>query len=54
MLYMGQVYGVDVKMPLKTVWQWHKDNPPEPWEIRRAELIAERTGLRDEWILSTE
>ncbi len=54
MLYMGQVYGVDVKLPLETVWQWHQDNPPEAWEIRRAKLIAERTSLRNEWVLGKE
>ncbi len=54
MLYMAQVYGVDVKLSLETVWQWHQDNPPESWEIRRAALIAERTGLRNEWVLGIE
>lgn len=54
MLYMSQVYGADVKLPLETVWQWHIQNPPEVWEIERAKLIAERTGLRNEWILGAE
>lgn len=54
MLYMAQVYGANIRLPLETVWQWHTDNPPEPWEIKRAELIAERTGLRNEWILGKE
>ena len=50
MLYMSQVYGADVKMPLTTAWEWHKQYPPQPWEIKRAKLIVERTGLRNEWI----
>jgi endonuclease I len=54
MLYMAQVYGANVKLPFESVWQWHQDNPPEPWEVRRAELIAERTGLRNKWILGRE
>lgn len=54
MLYMAQVYGADVKLPMSTVWEWHRENPPEAWEIERAKLIAERTGLRNEWILGPE
>lgn len=51
MLYMSEVYGSTVKMDMETVWQWHNDNPPDTWEITRAKLIAERTGLRNRWIL---
>jgi deoxyribonuclease-1 len=54
MLYMSQVYGVDSKLKLETVWEWHVNNPPEEWEITRAKLIAERTGLKNEWILGKE
>ena len=54
MLYMAQVYGVDVELPMDEIWSWHKNNPPEAWEIERAKLIAERTGLRNEWVLGTE
>lgn len=51
MFYMAEVYGVDVQLPLTTVWEWHLQYPPQPWETQRAELIAERTGLRNHWIL---
>ncbi len=51
-LYMAQAYGADVKMELETVWKWHTDNAPDEWEVTRAKLIAERAGLRNEWILS--
>lgn len=51
MLYMSQVYGADVKLPMTTVWEWHTQNPPQKWEKVRAQLIAERTGLRNMWIL---
>lgn len=51
MLYMSWRYGVNVKMPLETVWQWHIENPPEQWEITRAQRIAEDTGLRNRWVL---
>lgn len=51
MLYMAQVYGVDVELSMTEVWSWHKNNPPEQWEIERAQRIAERTGLYNEWIL---
>lgn len=55
MLYMAQVYGVNVELPMSKIWSWHKNNPPENWEIERAKLIAEKTGLYNEWILgSTE
>ena len=53
-LYMSQVYGTDVKMPLTTVWEWHKQYPPQRWEIKRAKLIAERTGLRNEWVFGRD
>jgi deoxyribonuclease-1 len=51
MLYMAQVYGVNVELPMTEIWMWHKNNPPEAWEIERAKLIAEKTGLYNEWIL---
>lgn len=51
MLYMAQVYGVNVELPMSEIWSWHQNNPPENWEIERARIIAERTGLRNEWIL---
>jgi deoxyribonuclease-1 len=51
MLYMAQVYGVNVELPMAEIWQWHLSNPPESWEIERAKYIAEQTGLRNEWIL---
>lgn len=51
MLYMAQVYGVNVELPMSTIWSWHENNPPENWEINRAKLIAKKTGLRNEWIL---
>jgi len=51
MLYMAQVYGVNVELPMAEIWEWHMSNPPEAWEIKRAKLIAERTGLHNEWIL---
>lgn len=54
MLYMAQVYGVNVELPMSEVWKWHVNNPPEDWEMKRARLIAERTGLRNEWILAKE
>ena len=54
MLYMSQVYGADVKIPLQTVWKWHTENPPKAWEVERAKLIAERTGLKNEWTLGAE
>jgi deoxyribonuclease-1 len=54
MLYMAQVYGVNVELPMNEIWSWHKSNPPEAWEIKRAKLIAERTGLVNEWILGEE
>ncbi len=51
MLYMSEVYGADVKLPLDIVWTWHLENPPEAWEIERAKRIAKETGLRNRWIL---
>jgi deoxyribonuclease I len=51
MLYMSQVYGVNVKLPMSKVLKWHKENPPSAWEIKRAKLIAERTGLKNQWIV---
>lgn len=54
MLYMAEVYGADVKLDLGTVMQWHTENPAEAWEIKRAQLIAERTGLRNAWILGKD
>lgn len=51
MLYMAQVYGVNVELPMDTIWNWHKNNPPEKWEIERAKLISKKTGLHNEWIL---
>lgn len=51
MLYMSMRYGVNIKMPLETVWKWHIENPPEQWEITRAQRIADDTGLRNRWIL---
>jgi len=51
MLYMAQVYGADVRLPMETVWEWHTENPPEEWEVKRAQLIADRTGLRNSWVL---
>lgn len=51
MLYMAQVYGVNVELPMTEIWLWNKNNPPENWEIERATLIAERTGLYNEWVL---
>ena len=41
-------------MDLNEVMDWHKSNPPDQWEIMLARLIAERTGLRNEWILGKE
>lgn len=54
MLYMAEVYGADVRLPMETVWEWHTLHPPESWEIERARLIAERTGFRNRWILGNE
>ena len=54
MLYMAEVYGADVRLPMETVWSWHTENPPSPWEIERARLIAERTGLRNRWVLGPQ
>lgn len=51
MLYMSEVYGVNVKLPFDTIWQWHVENPAEAWEIERAARIAEETGLQNNWIL---
>ena len=51
MLYMAGTYGVDVRLPLETVLEWSKNDPAESWEIERARLIAERTGLRNTWVL---
>jgi len=51
MLYMAEVYGADLRLPLNEIWDWHIQNPPEAWEIERARLIAEHTGLRNRWIL---
>lgn len=53
MLYMAQTYGINVELPMDEIWSWHKDNPPAQWEIQRARLIAERTGLCNEWVLGT-
>lgn len=53
MLYMAQVYGVNVELPMNELWLWNKNNPPEEWEIERAKLIAEKTGLCNEWILGS-
>ena len=52
MLYMAGTYGVDIRVPLETVLEWSKNDPPELWETGRAKLIAERTGLRNQWILT--
>ena len=54
MLYMSDVYGVNVQFKLATLVQWNKDHPPEQWEVTRAEKIAEKTGRRNQWILGDE
>jgi len=54
MLYMAEVYGADVRLPMQTVWEWHTLHPLSAWEIERARLIAERTGFRNKWILGDE
>jgi deoxyribonuclease-1 len=51
MLYMSEVYGVNVRLPFNTLWQWHVDNPVQPWEAERAQRIADDTGQRNRWIL---
>lgn len=51
MLYMAQVYGINVELPLTEIWSWHENNPPEQWEIERAQNIAEKTGLHNHWVL---
>lgn len=51
MLYMAQVYGVNVELPMDKVWSWHIKNPPQQWEIKRAQRIAEETGLYNKWVL---
>lgn len=51
MLYMSEVYGVNVQLPFETLWQWHKDNPAEAWEVERARRIGADTGQRNRWIL---
>lgn len=50
MLYMTEVYGVNVQLPFETLWQWHKDHPAEAWEVERARRIGAETGLRSRWI----
>lgn len=51
---MSEIYGVDVKLPLDIVSQWHIEKPPEPWEVERAKRLAQETGLQNNWILGTE
>jgi deoxyribonuclease-1 len=51
MLHMSTTYGVDVRVPIRDLVEWSAADPPAPWEIRRAEIIAERTGMRNAWIL---
>lgn len=51
MLYMSEVYGVNVRMPFETLWEWHRDNPASAWEVARAKRIAVDTGLRNRWVL---
>ena len=50
MLYMSEQYGVDVKMTRETLIRWHEADPPENWEIQRAERIEAATGLRNQYI----
>ncbi len=52
MLYMAEVYGVDVKLDMKTVYEWNTMYPPEAWEIERAHRIANDTGLLNHWVLN--
>jgi deoxyribonuclease-1 len=51
MLYMVDTYGADVKLPLRTLLDWHEDDPAEEWEVDRAEAIKFHTGLANRWIL---
>lgn len=51
MLYMSEVYGVNVQLPFEALWQWHKANPAEAWEVERASRIGAETGLSNRWIL---
>jgi len=33
MLYMSSTYGVDVRVPISTLVEWSKADPPAKWEI---------------------
>lgn len=51
MLYMAETYGVDLRIPIATLWKWNNEFPAETWEIERAEKIAQETGLSNWWVL---
>ncbi len=51
MLYMADRYGVDVRMSRADLKAWHEADPAQPWEIKRAAAIAEKTGLGNPWVL---
>ena len=51
MLYMIDQHGVTIKgMTRDQLLAWHKADPPEDWERRRAHRIEARTGLRNPYI----
>ncbi len=54
MLYMAETYGVNTKLDMFTIMDWHLNNPPEAWEIERAQRIADETGMRNSWVLGRE
>ena len=50
MLYMADRYGVNVGTEHEELMNWHRDDPPETWEHRRAEGIEAATGSRNPYI----
>jgi deoxyribonuclease I len=51
MLYMIDAHGVSVRRDHEELIRESKSDPPEVWEIRRAQTIYQRTGLWQYWIL---
>lgn len=50
MLYMEDKYKVNVRMAREELLEWHKDDPPASWELKRAMQIKVETGLENSYI----
>lgn len=54
MLYMKDQFGVDVRMSREQLLSWHVLDPPEPWEIERAQRIEAETGQKSHYLTTSD